>query len=63
MSAHGIGARRQRGAALFFSLIMLGLMTLLAISAFNIGSVNLKIVSNVQARQEATAAADRQRRR
>lgn len=37
---------------------MLGLMTLLAVSAFNIGSVNLKIVSNVQARQEATAAAD-----
>jgi Tfp pilus assembly major pilin PilA len=52
------GARRQQGAALFFALIMLGLMTLLAISAFNISSVNLKIVSNVQARQEATAAAD-----
>jgi len=50
--------RRQRGAALFVALIILGLMTLLAVSAFNIGSVNLKIVSNVQARQEATAAAD-----
>jgi Tfp pilus assembly protein PilX len=62
MSAHRCrtryGVRRQRGAALFFALIMLGLMTLLAVSAFNIGSVNLKIVSNVQARQEATAAAD-----
>lgn len=50
--------RRQRGAALFFALIILGLMTLLAVSAFNIGSVNLKVVTNVQARQEATAAAD-----
>jgi hypothetical protein len=50
--------RRQRGVTLFFALIILGLMTLLAISAFNIGSVNLKIVTNVQARQEATAAAD-----
>jgi hypothetical protein len=49
---------RQRGAALFFALIILGLMTLLAISAFNIGSVNLKVVTNVQAQQEATAAAD-----
>jgi hypothetical protein len=49
---------RQRGAALFFALIILGLMTLLAVSAYNMGSVNLKIVSNVQARQEATAAAD-----
>jgi len=49
---------RQRGAALFFALIVLGLMTLLAVSAFNIGSVNLKVVANVQARQEATGAAD-----
>ena len=62
MSAPGRPKRelrsRERGAALFFALIILGLMTVLAISAFNIGSVNLKIVSNVQARQEATAAAD-----
>jgi len=54
----GPGAPDQRGAALFFALIILGLMTLLAVSAYNMGSVNLKIVSNVQARQEATAAAD-----
>jgi hypothetical protein len=52
------GMRAQRGVTLFFALIILGLMTLLAISAFNIGNVNLKIVTNVQARQEATAAAD-----
>jgi hypothetical protein len=51
-------ARSERGAALFFALIILGLMTLLAVSAFNFSSVNLKIVTNVQARQEATAAAD-----
>jgi hypothetical protein len=49
---------RQRGASLFFALIVLGLMTLLAVSAYNIGSVNLKVVANVQARQEGTGAAD-----
>ncbi len=52
------GGSGERGAALFFALIILGLMTLLAVSAFNIGSVNLKVVTNVQARQEATGAAD-----
>jgi len=50
--------QRQRGIALFFALIVLGLMTLIAISAFNTSSVNLKILTNVQARQEATSAAD-----
>ncbi len=49
---------RQRGVAVFFALIMMVLLTLLAVSAFNTKSVNLKIVANVQARQEATAAAD-----
>ena len=52
------GPAHERGTALFFALIILGLMTLLAVSAFNIGSVNLKVVANVQARQEATGAAD-----
>lgn len=58
MSAPGPRVRGQRGAALFFALIVLGLMTLLAVSAYNAGSVNLKIAANVQARQEATGAAD-----
>ena len=37
---------------------MLGLMTILGVSAFSTSSVNLKALSNVQARQEAIAAAD-----
>jgi len=49
-------ALHQRGAAVFFALM--GLLTLLAVSAFNLSSVNLKIITNVQARQEATVAAD-----
>jgi Tfp pilus assembly protein PilX len=52
------GPARQRGTALFFALIVLGLMTLIGLSAFNTSSVNLKVLTNVQARQEATAAAD-----
>ena len=55
---HGSSTRRQRGVAVFFALIFMGLLTLLAVSAFNISSVNLKVVTNVQARQEATVAAD-----
>jgi type II secretory pathway pseudopilin PulG len=50
--------RRQRGTALLVGMIMLVLMTLLAISAFNTSTVNLKIVTNAQSRQEAVAAAD-----
>ena len=57
-SLAGSTRRRQRGAAVFFALIMMGLLTLLAVSAFNISSVNLKVVTNVQSRQEATVAAD-----
>lgn len=55
---HGSSTRRQRGVAVFFALIFMGLLTLLAVSAFNMSSVNLKVVTNVQARQEATVAAD-----
>lgn len=49
---------RQRGAALLFGLVMLVLMTLFAISAFNASNVNLRVVNNVQLRQEAVVAAD-----
>lgn len=47
------GTRSQRGATLLVALIMLVLLTLFAISAFNTGTTNLKVVGNMQARSEA----------
>ena len=49
--------RRQRGAALIVSLIMLLLITLLAISSFTVGKSNLQIVGNMQQRAQALSAA------
>jgi Tfp pilus assembly protein PilX len=49
--------RRQRGATLIVSLIMLLLITLLAISSFTVGKSNLQIVGNMQQRTQALAAA------
>lgn len=49
--------RRQRGISLVLGLIMLILMTLLAISAFQASNVNLRIAGNMQVRQETQAAA------
>lgn len=46
MRAHSI--RRQRGATLLISLIMLVVLTLFAVSAFNLSSVNLRIAANYQ---------------
>jgi len=51
-------ARRQRGAALVVSLIMLALVTLIVITALNLGSANFRAVSNSQFRDEAIAAAE-----
>lgn len=48
---------KQRGATLLVGLIMLVLLTLLAVSAINISTVNLHITGNVQAQVEAAAAA------
>jgi Tfp pilus assembly protein PilX len=48
---------RQRGATLVVALIFLILMSLFAISAFNNSSVNIRVVGNMQARQEAVSAA------
>jgi Tfp pilus assembly protein PilX len=48
----------QRGAALVVSLIMLVLITLMVITALNLGSSNFKAVSNTQFRDEAVAAAN-----
>lgn len=48
---------RQRGAVLVVSLLLLIVMTLLAVTAINISSVNLRIVGNMQLQQEAEANA------
>jgi hypothetical protein len=49
--------RGQRGITLVVGMIMLLLMTLLAISAFQASNVNLRIAGNMQVRQEIFAAA------
>lgn len=51
------GARRERGITLITALIMLVLLTLVALTSFNLGKSNLQIVSNMQQRDEAGAAA------
>jgi len=48
---------RQRGVILFVGLIMLTLLTVLALSAYNAGKSSLQIVGNMQHRNEAVAAA------
>lgn len=47
----------QGGATLIVSLIMLVLMTLLAVTSFNLGKGSLQTVGNMQHRSEAMAAA------
>jgi len=49
--------KRQEGVTLVVGLIMLILLTLMAISAFNLGKGNLQIVSNMQNRNESYNAA------
>ncbi|MGE5466458.1 MAG: hypothetical protein ACM3Y9_03445 [Ignavibacteria bacterium] len=49
--------RSQRGATLLVGLIMLVLLTLLAITAFNLSRSNLKAVGNMQTHNEAVATA------
>ena len=50
--------KRQRGATLIVGLIMIVLITLIVINAFNLSSSNLKSVGNMQVREEAVAAAN-----
>lgn len=50
--------RRQRGATLLVGMVMLVLLTLLALSAVNSSTVNLKVVGNMQYQQEAMNAAN-----
>lgn len=49
--------RREAGITLITALIMLVLLTLVALTSFNLGKSNLQIVSNMQQRDEARAAA------
>jgi len=47
---------REGGATLLISLIMLIMLTLFAVSAMNTGTINLKMVGNMQIRSEALDA-------
>jgi Tfp pilus assembly protein PilX len=49
----------QRGAALVVGLIMLVLITIMLITALNLGAANFRSVSNMQFREEAIAASNR----
>jgi len=48
----------QRGVTLFVGMIMLVLITLMVTTAFTLSNTNLKAVGNMQAKDEATAAAN-----
>ena len=50
--------RFQKGTALVVSLVMLTLITLLVITALNLGMANFRSVSNTQYRDEAISAAN-----
>lgn len=49
---------RQRGVTLFMAMIMLVLLTLLAVTTFNLGSSSLQIIGNFQHRSEVLGAAE-----
>jgi Tfp pilus assembly protein PilX len=49
--------RRQSGATLIVALIMLVMMTILAVSAINLSTINLRIVGNMQSQKAMDAAA------
>jgi len=51
------GLRRQRGTTLIVALIMLVLLTLFAVSSMNTANTNLRVVGNMQEKNEALAAA------
>jgi hypothetical protein len=50
--------RREGGLTLVTALIMLVLLTLLALASFNLGNANLKVVGNMQQREQTVAAAN-----
>ena len=49
--------RRERGAVLVVGIIVLTLITVLVVSAFNLTQSNQKVVYNMQVREDAVAAA------
>ncbi|GAC1409610.1 MAG: hypothetical protein NVSMB6_09600 [Burkholderiaceae bacterium] len=49
--------KRQQGVSLLLSLVMLIVLTLLVVSAIRMSNSNLKIVGNMQAKNEAVATA------
>jgi hypothetical protein len=51
-------APRQNGAALVVGLIMLVLITLMLVTALNLGTTNFRAMTNMQFRSEAIAAAN-----
>jgi Tfp pilus assembly protein PilX len=51
--------RNQRGAALVVGMIMLVLITLMLVTALNLGTTNFRAMSNMQYRAEAVAAANK----
>jgi len=51
------GPRSQRGITLFISMILLVLITMIAITTFNVGKGSMQIVGNLQQAKEATSAA------
>lgn len=48
---------RQQGMTLFMSMIMLVILTLLALSSFNVSQSNMQVVSNMQQRDAALFSA------
>ena len=53
-----VSRHAQRGVTLFISLILLVLITLMVTTAFTLSNTNLKSVGNMQAKDEAVAAAN-----
>jgi Tfp pilus assembly protein PilX len=54
-----IARARERGAALVVGLIMLVLITLMLITALNLGTTNYRAMTNMQFRAEALSAANK----
>jgi Tfp pilus assembly protein PilX len=48
--------RKQRGATLLVALIMLGVLMLFVVSSLNTSTTNLRVVGNMQAKNEALGA-------
>lgn len=54
----GFCPQRESGATLFVGLMMLVLITLMLITAFTLSTTNLRVVGNMQFREQAIAAAN-----